>query len=163
MSTPENQREALDAALASSEGAARVDVLLQLCVACRANATDDSRDYGHQALDAARELGDRPRTARARRETGKYYLGNYQEALEHWKAELALQRELSNRKGEQEALHNIGAVYFGISDHSSALEYYRQSLAIKEDLGDRKREAMTLGNMGLAYVSLAHLRDELSA
>ena len=103
MSTPNDHHAELVNALAAASGDERLELLLKLCAACRADAPDDSLAYGRQALEAARNSGDDMLRARARRELGKtcYYLGNYQEALEQWQAELALQRAAANRKGEQ--------------------------------------------------------------
>jgi len=75
-------------------------------------------------------------------------------ALNSWQEALQIYRAIKNRKGESEALGNLGVAFRFLGNNAKAIEYMEQSLAISREIKDRLGEANTLGNLGLAYHSL---------
>jgi len=64
-------------------------------------------------------------------------------------------REIGDRRGEGNALGNLGSAYYLLRDTRRAIEYHEQALAIHRELGDRQGEGNALANMGLAHKELA--------
>ncbi len=67
-------------------------------------------------------------------------------------------RQLDDRRGEGNALRNLGAAYADLGDARKAVEFYEQALVIAREIGDRRGEDAALGNLGLAYADLGDAR-----
>jgi tetratricopeptide (TPR) repeat protein len=63
-------------------------------------------------------------------------------------------RQLNDRRGEGQALGNLGLAYAALGQAQRAIESYQHHLAIAREIGDRHGEGTALGNLGLAYHSL---------
>jgi CHAT domain-containing protein/tetratricopeptide (TPR) repeat protein len=70
-------------------------------------------------------------------------LGESQKALDALTRSLALMREIKDRAGEANALHNLGWTYRGLKQPGEARSYLTQSLDIYTSLGNRGSEAIT--------------------
>ena len=57
-------------------------------------------------------------------------------------------REIGDRRGEGNALGNLGSAYFQLGDARRAIGYYEQALVISREIGDRRGEGNALGNLG---------------
>lgn len=79
-------------------------------------------------------------------------------AISYGQKALALSEEINYKKGTAKALHNIGIVYYNISNYDSALYYFNNSLGIKTSLGDKKGMASSLNNIG----AIQALRGDLN-
>jgi tetratricopeptide (TPR) repeat protein len=88
----------------------------------------------------------------------KELLGDYRRAIMYDEQNLAVTSEIGDRRGEGEALSNIGVAYKNLGDYRRAIEYYEQHLAIAREIGDRKDEGHALGKLGIAYDSLGDYR-----
>jgi signal transduction histidine kinase/Tfp pilus assembly protein PilF len=64
---------------------------------------------------------------------------------------LTISKELSNKKGEADALNRLGTVYYYFSDYNKAIEYYIQSLTIREKIDDQPGIAGSYNNIALIY------------
>ena len=88
---------------------------------------------------------------------GTYVLNlrQHPRAFIRWQ-EAALQaaRQLHDRRGEGNALGNLGIAYTDIGEARTAIEYHEQALAISREISDRRGEGSDLGNLGSAYYSL---------
>jgi CHAT domain-containing protein len=74
------------------------------------------------------------------------------EAIEKYKAALALFREAEQPSLEAFALLRIGASYLDLPDETQrAREYFNEALALARTHGDRLREAQALGGLGRFY------------
>jgi CHAT domain-containing protein/Tfp pilus assembly protein PilF len=78
----------------------------------------------------------------------------YQEALE-------LYRKAGDRKGEAQALNNIGLVHRSLGEMQKALEKLNEALPVRRAAGDRKGEADTLNNIGVIYGSTGEMQKAL--
>ncbi|NEP62493.1 MAG: tetratricopeptide repeat protein, partial [Symploca sp. SIO2G7] len=78
----------------------------------------------------------------------------FEAALQSWQQSLTIYREINDRKGEGDALNNLGLAYRNLGDYTQAIEYHQQSLAIAREINDRKGEGQSLGNLGIAYLNL---------
>jgi Tfp pilus assembly protein PilF len=60
---------------------------------------------------------------------------------------LAIKREIGDRKGEADSLHNLGLIAITRGDRDEARRLYQESLAIKREIGDRQGEAVSLHSL----------------
>ena len=67
-------------------------------------------------------------------------------------------RTVGDRRGEGNALGNLGVAYADLGEVRRAIEYHEQALAIAREIGDRRREGRHLGNLGNAYNRLGEVR-----
>jgi CHAT domain-containing protein/tetratricopeptide (TPR) repeat protein len=63
-------------------------------------------------------------------------------ALEKLQQALPLIRSIRDRYGESEALANMGAAYFSLSDYQKTIEMFTLALAIWQETGDRQGQAV---------------------
>jgi len=76
-------------------------------------------------------------------------------------AALAAARSLGDRRGEGNALTNLGAAYYSLGEVRKAIGYYEEALKIKREIGDRRGEGNALGNLGLAYADLGEVQKAI--
>jgi tetratricopeptide (TPR) repeat protein len=63
---------------------------------------------------------------------------------------LHIYRELGNRRGESQALVNLGYFFYGLGDYDQARAYCEQARQVHRELGNRQGECYALNNLGLA-------------
>jgi tetratricopeptide (TPR) repeat protein len=73
------------------------------------------------------------------------------QALECFNEQLAISRELSNRRGESLALINLANVHLMTFEISEAIKNCEEAISISQELGDLQTEALALGNLGRAF------------
>jgi tetratricopeptide (TPR) repeat protein len=71
---------------------------------------------------------------------------------------LSAARKSNDRRGEVNALGNLGIAYAELGETRRAIEFYEQALAIQQEIGGRRSESAILGNLGLAYTNLGEMR-----
>lgn len=71
---------------------------------------------------------------------------------------VAASRRLNNRKGEGDALNNLGLAHMNLSEIRRAIQFYEQALLIHREISARSSEGITLGNLGIAYTNLGETR-----
>ena len=113
-------------------------------------------EHYEQALDIAREIGDRRGEGAHLGNLGLAYadLGDARKAIEYYEQALAIARKIGDRRGEGADLGNLGLAYAALGDARKAIEHYEQALAIAREIGDRRGEGNSLGNLGLACADL---------
>ena len=84
---------------------------------------------------------------------------NLTTALNSWQQALQIYRALKNRRGEGNALVNLGTAYLYLGNFAKAIEYSQLSLAIAREIKDRLGEGIALGNLGNAYLYLGNSRQ----
>ncbi len=97
----------------------------------------------------------------------QYQVSQFREALQSWQWALELYRDLAvqshfprkSRRGEGNALNNLGLAYAVLGQHQQAIDYYKQSLAIVREIRDLQGEGNALGNLGNAYLSLSQYQQ----
>ncbi len=67
-------------------------------------------------------------------------------------------RQLGDRRGEGNALGNLGIAYANLGETRKAIEHHEQALTIAREIGDRRGECQDLGNLGNAYTDLGETR-----
>ncbi len=67
-------------------------------------------------------------------------------------------RAIGDRRGEGNALGNLGTAWAALGEPRRAIEFYEQQLAIAREIGDRRGEGSTLGNLGNAWADLGEPR-----
>jgi tetratricopeptide (TPR) repeat protein len=127
----------------------------------------------HQALIAdmeAKGIGKSALTAGLRRDLGvlQQRIGQWSEAKATLAEALAIFRDLGDRAGEAQSLHQMGIVAQSRGEYDAALSYYRRSLEIAEQLGDRAGVASSLHQIGNVHymrgdypAALEHYRRSL--
>src|SRR6266511_3117172 len=86
---------------------------------------------------------------------------HYSEAITVHSHALLAARQLGDRRGEGDALHNLGAVYWRWGRYDEAVEHYLEALAIQRQIGDRAGEALALGNLGVVCHQSARYAEAL--
>ena len=86
-------------------------------------------------------------------------MGDYEQALDFHHQQLAIARQLGDRRGEAIALGNLGTSYYALGDPAQALDFLQQQLAIAHQLGDRQSESQSLHNLGLVFRDLDDLAE----
>jgi tetratricopeptide (TPR) repeat protein len=89
-------------------------------------------------------------------ELGQTYhdLGRARDALPLFERQLALAREIGDRRGENFALYALGLAYFDLGEPRRAIEYAEQALVISREIGDRRGEGRALAILGAVYEAL---------
>ncbi|MEZ4829856.1 MAG: tetratricopeptide repeat protein [Bacteroidia bacterium] len=106
-----------------------------------------------QALDIARETGNRQLEATVLAELGDvyYYIGDYRGAREYGEKGLLIAREIGDKSGEGRTLNNIGQTYSARGDYKTAFKYLEDSLRISREIGNKSGQGMTFNNIGEIY------------
>ena len=97
-------------------------------------------------------------------DAGVYVLGLRQHPREwiQWlEAAVSAARETGDRRGEGNALGNLGGAYNRLGDARKTAEYQEQALVIARETGDRRGEGAALNNLGLAYADLGDARKAI--
>jgi tetratricopeptide (TPR) repeat protein len=81
------------------------------------------------------------------------------EAISYYQQALAIGREIGDRRGEGNALGNLGLGFYTLGQVKKAIKYYEQALAISREISDRRTEGTDLANLGLAHESLGDVEQ----
>jgi tetratricopeptide (TPR) repeat protein len=85
-----------------------------------------------------------------------------QQQIEWFEAVLIVCRRLGDRRGEGQALRNLGLAWAALGEVRKAVGFYEQALAIARELGDRRGEAGSLYNSAHVHETLGE-RDKALA
>jgi tetratricopeptide (TPR) repeat protein len=104
------------------------------------NAGQEAVRVGVLQLQAAKTLVSRKS---AHEELGWAYrgLGDYRQAIEHLERQLAIARELGERRAEGNACYGLGVTHGDLAEYPRAFVYLKKSLAIAREVNDRAGEA----------------------
>lgn len=148
------------------------DMLLMLCLANMAivsfetGKSTEGIDYLREALDIARDTGDRISQARLQTLAGTLQgrLGEYAQALDLHRNALSVHRSLDNvnRRDLVETLIGISSVSCLLGRYADAREYAREAAQLAQALGSHRDEALALVNLARASLGLAGHDDALS-
>jgi tetratricopeptide (TPR) repeat protein len=129
----------------------------------RLGQVEKAIEYCQQALDIAKEVGDRESEGALLGNLGVAYadLGQVEEAIEYYQQALVIQKDIGDRMGEGNKLGNLGSAYYHLGQVEKAIEYYQQALDISREIGDRRGEGIHLGNLGLAYAHLGQVEKAI--
>ncbi|MHC5009380.1 MAG: tetratricopeptide repeat protein, partial [Planctomycetota bacterium] len=153
--------EALELADADGDPFLRSDVRLPYGLFLhRTQAGGAGIPYFKEALEFAREAGDRRNEARALGNMALALRGldRVDESEEYNLRSLEIYREIGHRRGEAVCLGNLGGLYsdFGLFD--KAMAYYQQCLEIFQELRNRQQEVIVTHNLGTCYRDLGQAR-----
>jgi tetratricopeptide (TPR) repeat protein len=120
-------------------------------------------DYYGQALEIAREAGDRAGEGTWLGNLGASYnlLDRYQEAIDYRERALEIAREVGDRASEGTGLGGLGASYSSLGRYQQAIDYYEQALEIAREVGDRVNEGEWLGFLGGGYSGLGRYQQAI--
>lgn len=71
-------------------------------------------------------------------------LGETRRAVQFYEQQLAIVREIGDRRGEGNALGNLGLAYADLGEPRRAIQFYEQQLAIVREIADRRGEGNAL-------------------
>jgi len=83
-------------------------------------------------------------------------------SIENGDRALILARKLKYRKGEAEAIKNIGGAHYYLTNYDAAVEYLIQSLKLRKQIGDKKDIINALNNLGIVQASLNNYEQALN-
>jgi tetratricopeptide (TPR) repeat protein len=136
-----------DLRLSSEQRRARLRMLEDLLAELERQGPPTSKRQKADRADLLLELG-----------IEDWHLGRAAEAIPRFERALEIFREIGNRRGEGNALGNLGIAYRQLVEPLRAIEYYDQSLEIFREIGDRRGEGQALRSLGLAYADLSELQ-----
>ena len=95
-------------------------------------------------------------------ELAKAYSENSpQKTIDYGKEALELSKQFNYKEGEAQALKNIGAGNYYLSNYDIALEYYFSSLKILKEIEDEEGASSILNNIGVIYWKLNNFEKAL--
>jgi len=80
-----------------------------------------------------------------------YNIGDSRKAIEYYKQELKIDKEIDDRRREGNAIKNLGNSYIHLGEPRKAIKCYEQATEIAKEIGDRCGECSGLGNLGFSY------------
>jgi len=86
--------------------------------------------------------------------TGDHNTIQYSVPISTEPTDLAIAREIGDRRGEGAVLGNLGSAYKELGETSRAIQLYEERLTIAREIGDRRGEGNALWNMSLALDQL---------
>lgn len=162
--TAQTDVERLEARLPAAGGEERLELLVELAEALRRDDPARAADFGGEALEMARAMGDEGRelavlnsllVAHGRQR-------DYGRALMFGARAERLARSLRDRAGLAFALRYIGAVHRRQNRHQSSIEPSLESSRLYEELGDKALQAAALNGAGVAYLRLSDYPQALA-
>jgi tetratricopeptide (TPR) repeat protein len=90
-------------------------------------------------------------------------LGEPRKAIELHEKHRAIAREIEDRRGEGNALCNLGLAYVALGETHKAIEFYEQALAIAREIGNRRDEGTGLWCLALAHEKLGRKADAVKS
>jgi tetratricopeptide (TPR) repeat protein len=116
-----------------------------------------------KVLNRAQELDNQKVVSGALGYLGNIYIeiGEYPEALAHFKRALEIDRSISYTEGIGLTLCNLGLVYHHMGDFENALSYYEQSLKIDTEMGQKRGVGICLTNIGNLYSDLGNYQKAI--
>ncbi|HEY5692326.1 MAG TPA: adenylate/guanylate cyclase domain-containing protein [Cyclobacteriaceae bacterium] len=138
-----------------SNDSAKVDILNELGTRYLSQDVYRALDNGKKAQNLAKTINYRNGEAFALKLLGQGHAsnGNYQEAINSFKASLALFESTHNKDGIANILNNLGSIYFLLGDDAKSIEYHLQSLKVAEEINNKVRIATNLNNLGTVYLN----------
>ncbi len=148
--------EELQSRLEAVAGADRLQILFDLCDACKNSRADLMLQYAREALDLAKSLNDPECIADAQHVIGTAYwvIGDHDLAIEYLLLALAVREASGDDQKIISSLNSLGVVYAGVYQFKRAIEYFVRVLPMAEKLGNLRLLARTLHNLCGAHLSL---------
>lgn len=78
----------------------------------------------------------------------KWRHGDYEQSEKYHKENLAIGREIGDKRGIAASLNSLGIVSFYRGDYEQAEKYSKESLAIGKETGDKRGIAVSINNLG---------------
>jgi eukaryotic-like serine/threonine-protein kinase len=85
--------------------------------------------------------------------------GDLLSAIEAYKEELLIAREVGNKRAEASALNNLGLIWFQRGNSENLERTYREALESFREIGDKKNSALVLINIGGVLKERGDLAD----
>ena len=83
-----------------------------------------------------------------------YWYENPELSIEHGNLAAKLSRKLKYKKGEADAINNIGGAYYFLNDFDTAVEYMEKSLELRAKIGNKEDLIIAYNNMAIIHESL---------
>lgn len=150
-------------------------ILTLLGYSQRSLGDDDlALDFHEEALDIAREAGDRPCEIANLNHLSRtlVMLEEYDEAIDNGQRALILSRQTGDRIGEANALANIGfsevlqaqeEEQLDPDHYERILDYLQRGLSLSEQIGDRPSQALCANSLGVAQVVLGQYQEAIAS
>jgi serine/threonine protein kinase/tetratricopeptide (TPR) repeat protein len=106
-----------------------------------------------EALDIARETGNKNLEARALNNLGAAYLaqGQYSDAQTNFESALAIREKAKAPQEAADTLHNLGDTFTKMGRYDQALRRYMSALELRRTAGDRRNAALASYGMGTIF------------
>jgi len=78
-------------------------------------------------------------------------LGDARAAIPVFEETMAIAREIGDRRGEGNALGNLGSAHARLGDARKAIQHYEHALVIEREIGHGPGQCTSLGNLGIQW------------
>jgi len=160
-----NKTDSLEKVLQSTTAdSSRVQLLNNLSADYRSSNPEKSIRFARKAIELASGNGLlKGGLASAYNNLGNVNnsLGDYDSAIIHFKASIAIKEELHDKKGLGASCYNLGTSYIGKGNYQEGLRFYLQSLKVHEETNNRKGMASTCNGLGLFYNDMKNYPEAL--
>jgi tetratricopeptide (TPR) repeat protein/CHAT domain-containing protein len=133
----------------------------ELALALLAARTEDERKTLVEAEPDL--LGERLLEAMSRRGDAEAQKGGYPAALQIYSRVLEIARAMRNRKGEGQALQNLGSAHYFLQQFPRALEMFERRLALEREEANDEGVANALSGVGSVRYALFEYGSSLAA
>ena len=89
-------------------------------------------------------------------------MGDARTAIGYHEQDLAIRREIGERRGEGNALGNVGNAHADLGDARQAIGYCQQALLIDREIGYKPGECSDLWNSARAHASLGNRPEAIA-
>ena len=106
-----------------------------------------------EALDIARETGNKNLEARALNNLGAAYLaqGRYPDAQTNFEGALGIREKAKSPQETADTLHNLGDTFTKMGRYGQALERYNSALELRRTAGDKRNAALASYGIGTIF------------
>ena len=121
---------------------------------------DQALRLAARALDAA-ETDTTRASALSAMGIAHYNMGEYPEALEHYRQSLELARRSGHPRLTANALNNTGVIHYVRGEHHRALDHYFEAIALRMEIGDQDGLARGYNNVANVHQTAGRFAEAL--
>lgn len=153
-------RESLDDSLSKS----KVDIA-QVYYLIEGGQIKRARDVAQQAINFAEfhDLDSQLAIANKLEAVTHYYLGDYEQSIDGYRATLVYYRMINDHIQEANLLNNIGLVQIRLAEYDDALISYKEAQHLYQRYGSEQDQVDIQRNLGVLYIALRQYDEAISA
>ena len=148
----------LEARMLTSQGAERLDLLIEITDAYNSSSPPTALRFAQQALDFLDTHPDPTARARVTHQMcwAHQNLGDYREALTWCELSASVAEAAGDENGLARALNTIGVVFWRLADYDRSIDYLLRALRLEEAHGTPVSQSRALTNIGIVQAAMGN-------